>query len=119
MGILGDTLKEIAENKAGIIKPGCKVISAPQEPEVCDVIKKYAEKKNCPVIFVQPDQIQVIKESYKEQAFDYREMKILRYISQENISLAMPRLHAKQHRHYRFRKRRSEKDWGKQSGSDD
>lgn len=30
MGILGDTLKEIAENKAGIIKPGCKVISAPQ-----------------------------------------------------------------------------------------
>lgn len=77
MGILGDTLKEIAENKAGIIKPGCKVISAPQEPEVCDVIKKYAEKKNCPVIFVQPDQIQVIKESYKEQAFDYREMKNL------------------------------------------
>lgn len=29
------------------------------------------------MIFVQPDQIQVIKESYKEQAFDYREMKNL------------------------------------------
>ena len=31
MGFLGNTLEEIAENKAGIIKPGCVVVSAAQE----------------------------------------------------------------------------------------
>ena len=46
MGFLGNTLEEITENKAGIIKPGCVVVSAAQEeavrkenlPEVCEYI---------------------------------------------------------------------------------
>jgi len=36
--ILGNTLAKIAAEKAGIIKPGCTVISAPQEPEALAVI---------------------------------------------------------------------------------
>ena len=36
--VLGNTLAEIAAEKAGIIKPGCTVISAPQQPEVLAVI---------------------------------------------------------------------------------
>ncbi len=75
MGILGNSLEEIAENKAGIIKPECKVISAPQEPEVYRVIKKCAEEKNCPVIFAESEQLRIEKESYREQVFSYREMK--------------------------------------------
>ena len=35
---LGDTLEEIAQEKAGIIKPGARVVVAEQEPEVMDVI---------------------------------------------------------------------------------
>ncbi|MCX5701054.1 MAG: bifunctional folylpolyglutamate synthase/dihydrofolate synthase [Candidatus Omnitrophica bacterium] len=37
---LGDTLKEIAREKAGIIKNNSIVISAPQEPEALKVIRK-------------------------------------------------------------------------------
>lgn len=42
---LGSTIEEIANNKCGIIKPGCCVVSAPeQKPEVFDVIKKVCKK---------------------------------------------------------------------------
>lgn len=36
--VLGKTLAEIAFEKAGIIKPGCTVISAPQHPEAMRII---------------------------------------------------------------------------------
>jgi len=38
--VLGNTLAEIAAEKAGIIKPGCTVISAPQVPAALAVIKE-------------------------------------------------------------------------------
>jgi dihydrofolate synthase/folylpolyglutamate synthase len=37
--ILGNTIAEIAREKAGIIKPGCTVVSAPQREEAVDVIE--------------------------------------------------------------------------------
>jgi len=37
--VLGDTLAKIAGEKAGIIKPGCTVVSAPQETAAGSVIK--------------------------------------------------------------------------------
>ena len=39
---LGDTIEKIATQKAGIIKKGCKVISAVQVPEAASVIRKKA-----------------------------------------------------------------------------
>jgi len=39
-GVLGNTLSKIAAEKAGIIKPGCTVISAPQKAEALAVIKR-------------------------------------------------------------------------------
>lgn len=47
MDILGDTLTEIAEKKAGIIKDGIPVVSAPQPPEVLEVIKRVCEERKC------------------------------------------------------------------------
>lgn len=38
--VLGETLTEIATEKAGIIKPGCKVFSAEQDPEVAAVLEE-------------------------------------------------------------------------------
>lgn len=72
MGVLGNTLEEIAANKAGIIKPGCMVISSAQEPEVHEVIKKCAEEKGCSLIFTEPEKIQIEKETYRGQTFSYK-----------------------------------------------
>lgn len=43
---LGDTLSEIAKAKSGIIKPLSKVVSAPQKPEVTDVLKEKCRAEN-------------------------------------------------------------------------
>ncbi len=54
---LGNTPAEIARTKCGIIKDTCTthtVISAPQLPEVADVIREEAEKHGNSVIFVDP-----------------------------------------------------------------
>ena len=40
IGVIGNTLSEIAENKAGIIKPGCIVVSAPQKQEVREILER-------------------------------------------------------------------------------
>lgn len=40
MNFLGNSLIEIAKEKAGIIKPGAKVISAPQKEEVGEILKE-------------------------------------------------------------------------------
>ncbi len=42
-GMLGNTLGEIAYEKAGIIKPGCSVVLAPQEQEAMDVLNTRCE----------------------------------------------------------------------------
>lgn len=39
-GILGDTVEKIARDKAGIIKPGCVVVSSPQEPGVLRILQE-------------------------------------------------------------------------------
>lgn len=43
MQVLGNTLPEIAEEKAGIIKPGVRVITAPQREEAMNVIRRVAQ----------------------------------------------------------------------------
>ncbi|MDZ4245830.1 MAG: Mur ligase family protein, partial [Dehalococcoidia bacterium] len=50
--ILGNTLKKIAEEKAGIIKNGATVISAPQPEEVMEVIEETCKKKKAELIKV-------------------------------------------------------------------
>lgn len=43
--VLGDTLAEIAAEKAGIVKPGVPVVSAPQAPEVQPVIAAACRRR--------------------------------------------------------------------------
>jgi dihydrofolate synthase/folylpolyglutamate synthase len=47
--ILGDTLAEIAENKAGIIKAGIPVITVEQDPEALAVIEATADRLGAPL----------------------------------------------------------------------
>ena len=59
MGILGNTLEKIAGEKAGIMKPGCDVVTTEQTPQVLEVFLKNFAKVNGlqePVKFVQTRQ---------------------------------------------------------------
>lgn len=53
--VLGDTLTEIAGEKAGIIKPGVPVVSSPQKDEALAVLQKIADENNCDFTLVGQD----------------------------------------------------------------
>jgi dihydrofolate synthase/folylpolyglutamate synthase len=53
--LLGDTLAEIAYEKAGIIKPGVPVVSAPQQAEAIQVIEAISQKRQAPLVEVGRD----------------------------------------------------------------
>ena len=55
VGILGSTLAEIAGEKAGIIKPGVPVISAPQRAPALRVVRDTAARLGSPLTLVQSD----------------------------------------------------------------
>lgn len=73
LGVIGNTLEEIAENKAGIIKPGCTVISAPQSPQVKNILTKRAQSLECPIYFADKKHTNIIKENYDGQTFTYKD----------------------------------------------
>jgi dihydrofolate synthase/folylpolyglutamate synthase len=52
MEVLGYTLAEIATEKAGIIKPGKPVVSAPQRPEAMAIIERVAGDRHSELIKV-------------------------------------------------------------------
>lgn len=52
MQSLGHTLAAIAGEKAGIIKPGVPVVSAPQEPKALEVIQKIAAERDSPLTVI-------------------------------------------------------------------
>lgn len=48
-GILGNTVTEIAHEKAGIIKSGAGVVALESSCEALEVIKEYANREKCPM----------------------------------------------------------------------
>ncbi len=55
MDVLGDTLAEIAREKAGIIKPGSIVVTAPQVPEAMDVLEDVCRQREVKLVKVGSD----------------------------------------------------------------
>ncbi len=55
MHLLGDSLSDIAREKAGIIKPGIPVVSSPQQYEVELVLREIANERQAPFIMVGDD----------------------------------------------------------------
>lgn len=51
---LGPTLSDIAGEKAGILKPGCPAVIAPQPPEAEAVLKQRLVQLGCPALWVEP-----------------------------------------------------------------
>ena len=82
MGFLGDTLEAIARQKAGIIKPGCAVVSAVQLSDAEKVITETARINNCSLNYVNLDKLVDKSEAdyssiKKLQQFTYKEYKRL------------------------------------------
>lgn len=71
MGMLGETLEEIAKEKAGILKPGCTAVSAAQQAEVRRVLEAQAERTGCHIVFARPEQAAVSEEDYRGICFSY------------------------------------------------
>ncbi len=55
MAVLGDTLAKIAEEKAGIIKPGRPVVLAPQREEARRVVERVAKERGSALVQVGRD----------------------------------------------------------------
>ncbi len=55
VAILGNTLAQIAAEKAGIVKPGVPVVSAPQPPEALQVIEDTCRRQEAPLTLVGRD----------------------------------------------------------------
>jgi dihydrofolate synthase/folylpolyglutamate synthase len=55
MAVLGNTLAKIAGEKAGIIKPGIPVVSAPQKQEALEVLERIASERGSPLTLVGRD----------------------------------------------------------------
>jgi dihydrofolate synthase/folylpolyglutamate synthase len=74
MAILGDTLAEIAAEKAGIIKAGIPVVSAPQPEEALAVLEETCRQKGAPLTLVGRDWTWAAGEANLEgQAFRVRQ----------------------------------------------
>ncbi len=58
--ILGDTLAQIAAEKAGILKSEVPAIAAPQQPEAAAVLAAEADRRNAPLTILQPEQLQAV-----------------------------------------------------------
>lgn len=77
MQYLGKTIEAIAAEKVGIIKTGCKVVTAMQEESVQKVIEEKAGKKGCPVVVADLSEVKKIRYGLEKQRFDYRTWKNL------------------------------------------
>lgn len=77
MAVLGKSLEEIAENKAGIMKPGATAVALRGEEEVNAVLQKKASLLGIPLITVDPFKASGIKRSLKKQTFSYKSYKNL------------------------------------------
>lgn len=75
MAILGDTIEEIAREKAGIIKKGCPIISYPNEAKVENVLRQVAKEVEAPIFIVDENAIKKETSSLEGQIFAYKEYK--------------------------------------------
>lgn len=73
MAFLGNTIEEIAAQKAGIIKPGCRVVSAQQREEVTLVLEQVSSKQQVTIDFVQSEDASKIHYGLEKQSFVYQE----------------------------------------------
>ena len=76
MTYLGESIEEIAQHKAGIIKRNAFVVSAEQEENVKKVLEYEAERKKAAgIIFLDNNDIKKEKFNISKTIFDYKDIK--------------------------------------------
>lgn len=64
---LGNTLDKIAEEKAGIIKPGIPVVIGQTQPETAPVFRKKANESGSPIFFADENMAIITHEDYSDK----------------------------------------------------
>ena len=72
MEYLGNTLGEIAGQKAGIIKPGSRVVTCRQEKEAMDVIERESKKLGCPLYVGDKTEAELVTADLDHMVFRYQ-----------------------------------------------
>ena len=72
---LGNTISEIARNKAGIIKPGCSVVCYDGSSEAVQVVRETCEKCHVPMDKADLSKLKLNSSSLEGQVFSYGEWK--------------------------------------------
>ncbi len=96
MGVLGDTLQEIAKEKLGIVKQGMPLITAVDQEELIPTFSSYCELKDSELTFINRNHIDNV--SYGETtSFNYKgnpyKIKMLGVHQVVNASLAIEVIH--------------------------
>ena len=89
MKTLGDTVEQIAAEKAGIFKPGVPAIISPQQESVRQVLAQAAEARGCPITDLSTADMQMIRDEPNGLSFSLR----LGDSEWPNIVLKMPGAH--------------------------
>lgn len=97
MAFLGNTLAEIARNKAGILKNGCMAVSAPQKEEALLVLQEACKAKKVSFTAVTGKDIKNGRQSLKGQKLSYKDFKqmeipLIGSFQAENAALALEAL---------------------------
>lgn len=114
MAFLGNTLERIAQQKAGIIKDGCDVISCEQQPEAMEVIRRTAQAHHCRLREARKGMLSHLRRGSGKipgrQRFDYRgqdgvllkdlEIQLAGCFQPENALIAIETLRALEERGY-------------------
>jgi dihydrofolate synthase/folylpolyglutamate synthase len=88
MAVLGDTLAKIAGEKAGIIKEGVPVVSAPQAGEALKVLERVAKERKCPFVLVGKD----VKFERLTSSLDGQSLTIIDNLRHSTLDLQIPLL---------------------------
>ena len=72
MDILGDTIQDIAKEKAGIIKDNTPIVTIEQSRSIMDILKKQAEQKNASLTTIKRKDIKLISTNDQGTLFKYK-----------------------------------------------
>ena len=106
MEYLGNTLGEIAGQKAGIIKPGSRVVTCRQEKEAMDVIERESKKLGCPLYVGDKTEAELVTADLDHMVFRYRKVTYTIHLAGshqlENAVLALAGIRALQDTGYQI-----------------
>ena len=75
---LGDTLAQIAYEKAGIVKPGGRVVLDGRNTEVLEQLRQLCRERACSAAVTRPDQLTVSRQDITGSTFSYGPWRDLR-----------------------------------------